>query len=562
MSTSNTVELVKESTDIVTVVERYVKLKKAGKNYTGLCPFHNEKTPSFNVSPDIQIFKCFGCGKTGDVLTFVQEIEKIDFREALEKLAKDAGIKLESRETESPYKLFYDLNFLASEIYLRLLRNNKNALEYIKSRGFTDEDITKFRIGYAPTNNIVHQKVTEKFKLTSKQKENCGLFVHRNGRFVDKFKDRIIFPITSHNGKIIGFTGRLTPQNTYGPKYMNSPETPVFIKSKNVYGLYQSKPSIRKEDLCIMCEGTTDVISSHRVGVSNIVAPLGTSVTLDQLKIVSQFTKNILFIFDNDLAGRNALERVFELCEKLDITSFAASTEPFKDIDELIVAEPERLPILIKEKKTDLFSFLLSRYIESHDTTNLESHVSLEKYIHTLLSKVSSKNRLDFYQSKASQISPSFTLGKTTFLKTSKEAKGSNQERDLTFEELYLKALLQAENIHIPTGHDLDSFQNKKVRYILEIISDSSTIVTKLLHRKLEINMQNYLGEIALSKEIVNFEDAEKLYGRILYNNLVSELNDQRSKLAAYENLKDNEKAEKVFERINYIMNKLNDLKK
>ena len=322
----NEINEIKNRLDVVDVIGKYVQLRQAGKNFTGLCPFHTEKTPSFIVSPELQRYKCFGCGETGDILNFVQKIENIDFPETLEKLAKQAGVKLEKRERNSKYERLEEINNKAAIYFYKALLANKQALEYVKNRGYSLESIKSFGIGYAPGGQELLSYIQKVSKYSKQELLESGLFSDKEGKIRGKFFKRIMFPIRSSSGKVIAFTGRILPGDTFGPKYMNSPETPIFHKKENFYGQYESRQSIRKENLVIMCEGTTDVISAHQCGVNNIVAPLGTALTKEQLEKLSKLTKNILFLFDSDSAGQMALERGFILAQDYKFNCFAANT--------------------------------------------------------------------------------------------------------------------------------------------------------------------------------------------------------------------------------------------
>jgi len=298
-SSRDQIEEIKSKLDIVDIVGKYVQLKNAGKNYSGRCPFHVEKTPSFIVSPELQRYKCFGCGESGDVFNFVQKIENIDFVETLEKLAKEAGVTLVKQKTNTVYQRLEEINKKAAIYFFKQLKDKKNtlALEYIHSRGITDESIQKFGIGYAAGGFGLLEYIQSKEKYSKTELLQSGLFVEREGKLRGKFFKRIMFPIRSSSGKVIAFTGRVLPGNDYGPKYMNSPETPIYHKSDNLYGQYESRQKARKEDFIILCEGTTDVISAHQIGIENIVAPLGTALTKEQLEKVSKLTKNCPFSF-------------------------------------------------------------------------------------------------------------------------------------------------------------------------------------------------------------------------------------------------------------------------
>lgn len=399
---SNQIEEIKSRLDIVQIIEKYVPLKQAGKNYSGLCPFHHEKTPSFIVSPDIQRYKCFGCGESGDMFNFIQKIENLDFPETLQKLAKDAGVELRQFQSNPKYSRLEDINYLATKYYYNQLKINKIALDYLLGRGFSRASIKQFGIGYAPK----YPKLLEgigRNKFKSNELVDSGLFVIKEGKVREKFYDRIMFPIRSAKGKVIGFTGRIMPGNDYGPKYMNSPETPIFHKKLNLFGQYESKAEIRKNDLVILCEGSPEVIIAHQYGVKNIVAPLGTGLTKEQLEALSRLTKNMLFFFNSDSAGQNAVIRAFKLASELNLYPYAASAAPYKDIDEMLNSESQALRDRI-ENKQEAFSYILSNYIRDKDLTKLKDLTDTQRFLKDLLSGISTSTLQKHYKTKISQL--------------------------------------------------------------------------------------------------------------------------------------------------------------
>lgn len=402
-SSNNQIEEIKNRLDIVNVVGKYVKLKQAGKNYVGLCPFHNEKTPSFVVSPDLQRYKCFGCLESGDIFNFLQKIENIDFPEALEKLAKEAGVELKKQEGFSKYKILEEINYKATHYYYSQLKENKKAMDYLEKRGFNKESIKNFGIGYAPKKPELRKYLLRTKNYSQRQLLDSGLFTLKDKVVKEKFYDRIMFPIRSTRGTVLGFTGRVLPGNDWGPKYMNSPDTPIFHKKENLFGQYESRQEIRKKDLAIICEGSTDVVSAHQHGIKNIVAPLGTALTKEQLEKLSKTTKNILFFFDSDKAGQDALIRGFKIASELGLAPYAASPEPYKDIDELLQNEEK----LMKRKitnKAEAFSFILSTYLENKNLNRLEDLNEVKNLIGLLISSVSDKTLLNLYKMKVRNI--------------------------------------------------------------------------------------------------------------------------------------------------------------
>jgi DNA primase len=398
-SSNNQIEEIKNRLDIVNVIGKYVKLKQTGKNYVGLCPFHSEKTPSFVVSPDIQRYKCFGCSESGDIFNFLQKIENIDFPEALEKLAKEAGVELKKQEGFSKYKILEEINYKATRYYYNQLKENKKAMDYLEQRGFNKESIKNFGIGYAPRKPELRKYLLRTKNYSQRQLLDSGLFTLKDKVVKEKFYDRIMFPIRSTRGKVLGFTGRVLPGNDWGPKYMNSPDTPIFHKKENLFGQYESRQEIRKKDLAILCEGSTDVVSAHQHGIKNIVAPLGTGLTKEQLEKLSKTTKNILFFFDSDKAGQDALIRGFRVASELGLVPYAATPEPYKDIDELLQKETK----LMKRKitnKAEAFSFILSNYLENKNLNRLEDINRVKNFIGSLISSVRDKTLLNLYKQK------------------------------------------------------------------------------------------------------------------------------------------------------------------
>ncbi len=345
MSTNGDIQEVKARVDIVAVVSRYVKLKKAGRNYTGLCPFHGEKTPSFNVNPSLGIFKCFGCGKSGDAIKFVQEIEHLEFPQALEKLAEEVGITLQKNEDPAIKKVsrYREAYKIIAELYHYILMNleqGKNALSYAKNkRKLTEATIAKYKIGYAPFDNKLVQRYLSKKGFSALEIKEAG-FVNERGN--DKYTDRLMFPIFDTGGQVVGFSGRVIQKEDIRPKYLNSAESILFKKRFTLFGLNFAKDAISKKDMAIICEGQLDAITSHQVGVEHVVAPLGTGLTDTQISLLSRYTKNIAFCFDNDQAGQKSVLRGVQLAVAQDLSVYIVSLPPdVKDIDDLIQKRPD-----------------------------------------------------------------------------------------------------------------------------------------------------------------------------------------------------------------------------
>ncbi len=310
--------------DIVDVIGQFVRLKKRGTNYIANCPFHNEKSPSFNVSPAKGIYKCFGCGKAGNVVTFIQEHEKLSYPESIHWLADYYKIAIEETE-RSPEQIQQQqageslriLNEYAAKYFHDILLNDEEGKliggSYFKQRGFRKEIIEKFRLGYNPEHNEAFYQASIAKGYNKDLLEKAGLIKNRNGIYHDVYRGRVIFPIESMTGRILGFGARILKSNEKAPKYINTPENELYIKSKVLYGMFQSRQAIGKQDECFLVEGYTDVISLHQGGVENVVSSSGTSLTEDQLRLIGQLTRNLTILYDGDAAGIKAAIRGLDM---------------------------------------------------------------------------------------------------------------------------------------------------------------------------------------------------------------------------------------------------------
>ena len=339
MSTGNHINIadeIKSRCNIVDVIGRVVPLKKSGSNYKGVWPFHNEKTPSFVVSETKQIFTCFGCGATGDVLAFVKRYYNLDFRGAVEMLAREYGISLEGafRGNKDKEEL-YEINRQAARFFYRALREGSNpGYTYMKSRGISEEILNKFGIGYADDSwdSLYDHLVSKGFK-ESKLME-LGLISKSKERYFDKFRGRVIFPIMNTSGKVIGFGGRIIGDGE--PKYLNSQESSVFQKKYNLYGLNLSGKDVRNEDSIILVEGYMDVVSLYQHGVRNVSASLGTALTENQARLIKRYTKNVILSYDADQAGQNAALRGLDILYAEGCRARVLKVNDGKDPDEFI----------------------------------------------------------------------------------------------------------------------------------------------------------------------------------------------------------------------------------
>ena len=335
------IEEVRSRSDIVSVIGRYVRLKRTGSGYTGLCPFHNEKTPSFHVNPARQMYKCFGCGVGGNVLTFVMEYENLTFPEAMEMLAEQAGIDLPKQEMTAQQKqqeglrqTLLEINKKAARYYFALLKSPRGKLgyDYLTGRGLTDETILHFGLGFAGQGGGELYQYMRKEGYSDQILKETGLFKMDERGVYDKFWNRVMFPIMDANNRVIGFGGRV--MGDAKPKYLNSPETRIFDKSRNLFGLNYAKRGKRSN--MILCEGYMDVIALHQAGFTNAVASLGTAFTEQQANLIRRYTDEVLLTYDSDGAGVKAAMRAIPMLRRAGITGKVIHMEPYKDPDEFI----------------------------------------------------------------------------------------------------------------------------------------------------------------------------------------------------------------------------------
>ena len=334
------IDELKMQVNIVDVVGRVVDLKKSGANYKGLCPFHSEKTPSFMVNEEKQIFNCFGCGEKGDVIKFVESYNKIPFIEAVDTLCEEYGIKKPERVSSQPkidYDHYYDINAKAARFFYNSLgTKNNRGLAYFKKRGLSKETITKWGLGYAPASGTALVDYLRSEKVSDADMLKLGLANEGKSGLYDKYRDRCIFPIFNTQGKVIGFGGRAIED--IKPKYINSSESEIFLKKNNLFGLNFTKKDISDEDRVIVVEGYMDVISLYQAGVTNVVASLGTALTDNQAKLITRYTKNVVLSYDSDGAGIKAALRGIEVMSGAGAKTRVLSVIDGKDPDDYVKA--------------------------------------------------------------------------------------------------------------------------------------------------------------------------------------------------------------------------------
>ena len=363
------IEQIRTASDIVSVIGDYVPdLKKAGRNFKCCCPFHTEKTPSFIVSPEKGIFRCFGCGAAGDVFKFVMLIENISWIESVKKLAEKNGITIQETFNEkysvSEKTKIFELLEMTAKFYNRCLLDTKSASfarDYVKKRGMTEETIKKFMIGYAPKGKLLEsaKKKGYAYDILSK----AGLFTKTDfGVIFEYMSERLVFPILDIQGRVVAFGGRTLADSK--AKYLNTPETIVYSKSSNLYGLYQTLPELRKEKSITVVEGYMDVVLSQQYGVSGAVAPLGTAFTEQQAKLINRYAENVTLLFDPDDAGRTATQRALEICAQNNMSVKTSSLPEGVDPDEYLLEHgKDKFFSLVNKNSKTAIEFMTDRVL-------------------------------------------------------------------------------------------------------------------------------------------------------------------------------------------------------
>lgn len=394
------IEEVRSKIDIVQLIFEYLPLQKSGRNFKALCPFHAEKSPSFMVSPERQIFKCFGCQKGGSVFNFLMEMEGMEFGEALRTLAKRAGVKLAAYRPstfEAERERLYEINHLAQEFYHYLLVSHsvgRRALNYLLGRGIKQESIKRFSLGYAPSLWEGLQKfLVGKRGYKADELLRLGLISRQASGFRDFFRDRIIFPLKDHRGNIVGFAARVIGSwqeeeaGKLGPKYLNTPETLLYHKSEILYGLELTRNAIKKQNQAVVVEGELDLISSFQTGVENVVAIKGSALTEAQCRLLKRFCENLILALDTDIAGDQAARRGIKVADSLGFLLKVAKVPEGKDPDELAQKNPELWRKTIKEA-IGVYDFFLDSAFSRYDVSQVEGKKKIGEELIPLLTEI------------------------------------------------------------------------------------------------------------------------------------------------------------------------------
>lgn len=385
---------VKRRLSVEEVVGEYVELKRSGRNFKALSPFSSEKTASFMVSPEKQIWHDFSSNRGGDIFSFIMEVEGVDFKEALEILAKKAGVELKQYQTgdgtvSKLKKRISEVNVLAGKFYHLCLSKSPDALKYVKEvRGLTADTIRTWQLGYSPEDGRSLYKFLSGRGFSDQELSKAGLITKRRDGWGDMFRGRIMVPLCDAQGNIVGFTARLLKNIENAPKYFNTPQTLIYDKGRQVFGYHHAKEAIRKQDYVVLVEGNFDVITSHQVGVTNVVACAGTALTADHLRSLSRITSNVRLAFDADQAGLKATERAIGIAQEVGVDLVVISMPgDVKDPDELIQQGADKWSEAIGEAK-DAVGWILTRYESDYDKSTAEGKKQLSTKALAIISKI------------------------------------------------------------------------------------------------------------------------------------------------------------------------------
>lgn len=544
----NQVDEIKQKLNIVDVINRFVPLKKRGRNHIACCPFHGEKTPSFTVSEELQIYKCFGCGKSGDIFSFLQEYERIDFREALTELAGMAGIVLQKSEFTSEHdslkKTLIEINTQVAKFYNYILTSHilgKPALNYVLKRRITLETIKQFNIGYSPENPqfLVNFLTKKGYKIPNLISTGTFGQSQYNSRLYDRFQGRLTFPLSDYRGRILGFSGRILPtsKNQNSAKYINSPETEIYHKSQNLFGLHLAKEFIRAQNFVLVVEGEFDMITPFQSGIQNIIAIKGTAFTQEQLQLLRRFTDTLILALDSDFAGDNATKKSIELADSLEFDiKVLVLDDKYKDPDEAVKSDLEYFKKQI-EQSVPVWDFIIQSQIKTNNPQTIKGKKDILSIVLPFLVKIkNSVIKSDYFQKLADELNSShesileeskrylpvrspknvggFTQTNTFSIQKSESKEPQESSKTQKLEQLLLTLIFGAKSpikLSQKLGTQLSRLQDHRYQIIAQKLLDSKKFIPKKFESTLASEIQPSFQSIYLDSTINQIESRQRL---------------------------------------------------
>ena len=537
MIAKSTIESVFESSRVEEVIGDFVQLKKSGSNYKGLSPFTEERTPSFMVSPAKQIWKDFSSGKGGTAVTFLMEHEHFTYPEAIKYLAKKYNIEVEETQKTSEQKLedseresMYLITEYAKDYFQNNLMKSEEGksigLSYFKEREFSDEIIEKFKLGYSfnKSNNFSEEAIKKGYKLNFLEK--TGLTIVKDDKNIDRFKGRVMFPILSMSGRVLGFGGRILKSSKNIAKYINSPESIIYYKSKVLYGIFQAKQTIVKEDNCFLVEGYTDVIKLHQKGIKNVVASSGTALTENQIRLVSRLTKNITVLFDGDSAGSRATLRGIDIILEQDMNVRICNLPEGEDPDSFANSkQTEELEIFFKENSKDFIKYKASVLVDEAENDPVKKAAVVRNMVESI-SKITDQIKKEIYIKECSSImgiseqvlySTLAQIQKKSFKKDVKQSKqnfdsfsivkseNSNRETNILY-ELEKKII----EILLLYGNNIENFEDE-----IEKEDENGRLILSPIIRRVKVFEKIYMDLHEDEMEFSN-DNFRRIYYKII----------------------------------------------
>ena len=523
------IDRISERADIVEIISHYLPLKKAGKNYKALCPFHQEKTPSFMVSPEKQLFHCFGCGAGGNVFNFVMKWEKISFPEAVKMIGEKVGISVAVINEEAGRGVLkeelYRTNERVADLFQQELKRMVSVKKYLKQRGFIPEVIDKFRVGWAPTSGDFLKMARAKgISLENLKKLSLLIPSQKRDGWYAWFRQRLIFPIFTPEGRICGFGGRILDNGL--PKYLNSSSSLIFDKSRILYGLNFSKEAIRQEEEVILVEGYTDVMTLHQRGIKNVVASLGTSLTSSQARLIKRYTGHVFIAYDQDKAGISATLRGIDLLLEANLEIRIISMPRGVDPADLVNREGEGSFLKRKDEALAYFDYRLNLEIQKRPSLRREDKIEIIEEVFPTLAKVSNSITLgELIRSLSQRLDLDEEMIRTEFKRFKRKERGflsrpeflkmeDGQEKR---ERMLLQLMLDDEAVVklVEERWDLDNFTNPDYRRIAKEIIISwekgKTSFSRLINQLEEENLSSIISSFSLSESPFKTDDKEKL---------------------------------------------------
>lgn len=526
------VENLKENINIIDVISDYTPLKRSGKNYKGLCPFHREKTPSFTVNPEKQFYYCFGCGVGGDIINFLMELENITFRQTLKILAERAGMTLP--ENDNPYQRriraererIFQINQLTAKFYHYLLTKNKvgnNAASYLEKRGFSKEDFQKYNLGYAPDSWRSLLKFLTGRGFEKNLLLKAGLITKgKNNTYYDRFRDRVIFPIFNIRNEVIAFGGRIIIEKESSPKYLNSPDTPVYNKGENLYGLNWARKHIRQTDNAIVMEGYTDVLTAQKAGIKNAIASLGTAFTVEQARLLNRYANNVYIAYDADAAGARATLRGLDILNNeglnVRVIRLPATTDP----DDYLKKEGKSGFNKLKEEAINLVEFKIEQIANNYNRTKVDEEISFTKELIKILAKINDEIEREIHLENSAQKyklnSEIIKKGLKRFLKIrDRNKKDKNYKNRYTKKDNETKPEENINNIEeklLKLYIDNPHKRNQLQKYLQpEFFSNDYQKIVKLFKEKSYTDINSFINSLdddVLKKQIISLLVTEK----------------------------------------------------